>query len=54
MQEKLLIIVGCSELFCDKNKHINARESYSRVLNIVRNNDGIRDANEILNYRREY
>lgn len=47
--QNLLIIVGCSELFCEKNYHKEARESYKNVLRVVDSYNGIIDANEIFN-----
>lgn len=47
--QNLLIIVGCSELFCEKNFHKKARENYKNVLKVVDTYNGIIDAKQIFN-----
>ncbi|MPM86934.1 hypothetical protein SDC9_134027 [bioreactor metagenome] len=47
--QNLLVIVGCSELFCEKNRFKEARESYKNVLKVVDSYNGIIDAKEIFN-----
>lgn len=47
--QNLLVIVGCSELFCEKNFHKEARENYKNVLKVVDSYNGIIDAKEIFN-----
>lgn len=47
--QNLLVIVGCSELFCEKNFYTNARSTYRNVLKTVDSYNGIIDANEIFN-----
>lgn len=47
--QNLLVIVGCSELFCEKNFHREARENYKNVLKVVDSYNGIIDAREIFN-----
>lgn len=47
--QNLLVIVGCSELFCEKNFYKEARENYKNVLKVVDSYNGIIDAKEIFN-----
>lgn len=47
--QNLLVIVGCSELFCEKNFYEDARNTYRSVLKTVDSYNGIIDANEIFN-----
>ncbi|MPQ42512.1 AAA domain-containing protein [Clostridium tarantellae] len=47
--QSLLVVVGCSELFCEKNNVKNARDSYSNVLRVVNSYNGVIDAREVFN-----
>lgn len=47
--QKLLIIVGCSELYCEKNNNKEAKGYYSEVIKVVNKYNGVIDAGSIFN-----
>ena len=52
--QKLLIIVGCSELYCENNHNKEdkeAKEYYKEVIKVVNKYNGVIDAGVVFNYR---
>ena len=49
--QKLLIIVGCSELYCENNQNKEAKEYYKEVIKVVNKYNGVIDAGVVFNYR---
>lgn len=47
--QKLLIIVGCSELYCEKNNNKEAKGYYSEVIKVVNKYNGVIDAGAVFN-----
>lgn len=48
--QKLLVIVGCSELYCDRNNNRIAKGYYKEVIKVVNEYNGVIDAGVIFNY----
>ena len=47
--QKLLIIVGCSELYCENNQNKKAKEYYNEVIKVVNKYNGVIDAGVVFN-----